>query len=246
MRTEKEIVDFVPNQANGLALARTYAKVYGAGPWFEEFRSEKCGKFFGPQFNLGDTCPTPNCDRLQEAYPIEETADRLLREVSVPGCFAKVVMYEGKIAGFGVGRPSSYEEFAETRYGTADAQAEMRALFEAIGLEGAAYYVDEVGIEEPLRGQKLSSRMTDLMALEAQAQRLPMLMRTLKTSPMVENAYRVGMGQILGPRSVVKRDLVRNGAGFKVTKEIVVMDEVVRQLDPLNPDRVLFGSPRPR
>jgi hypothetical protein len=49
----------------------------------------------------------------------------------------------------------------------------------------------------------------------------------------------------MGPRSVVARELVPNGTGMKVRKEIVVLDQVVRQLDPLNQDRVLFGSPPP-
>lgn len=246
MSVEAQIINFEPTKENSLLLAATYGRVYAAEPWLEVYRSKKCGRFFGPQFALGENCPTTNCDQLQVAYPLEETAERLLEEVSQPGTLAKVVMYDGQIAGFGIGRPYSYEQFARERYGTTDAQEEMLAFFDSIGLYGPAYYIDEVGIEEALRGQRLSSRMTDMMAVEAQARKLPLLMRTFKTSPMVENAYRVGMGQIMGPRSVVSRDLVMNGTGMKVNKEIIVLDQVVRQLDPLNEDRVIFGSPKPR
>jgi hypothetical protein len=245
MRIEAQIVDFVPNKQNSLLLAKNYGDVYGEDPWFEKYRSEKCGRFFGQEFALDQDCPTPNCDTLKVGYPLEETAEKLMLEVQRTDALAKVVMNGNQIAGFGIGFPYSYEDFANQRYGTPKAKDEMLQMFRELGLTGSVYYISEVGLVPDIRGQRISSRLVDMMANDAKERGLGLLMRTIKSSPMVENAYRVGMGQIMGPRSVVARELVPNGTGMKVRKEIVVLDQVVRQLDPLNQDRVLFGSPPP-
>ena len=79
-------------------VAEVYAKVFAGWPWFEVSKGPECGKFYGPDFEVGAACPC-GCGALQEAYPKEETVNYIFKELSRPLLNAFIYLFNQKVGG---------------------------------------------------------------------------------------------------------------------------------------------------
>ena len=195
-------------------VAEVYAKVFAGWPWFEVSKGPECGKFYGPDFEVGAACPC-GCGALQEAYPKEETVNYIFKELSRPLLNAFIYLFNQKVGGFGWGYQISGKEFVERKYNydLAETRKVFFPIFEANDL---FFYISEVGVLPSFQGKKIGTQITNKLANTATQSSLPILMRTNENSPMVKIAKNLEMKVILG-------------------KEINL-------LDPENPERVLFTS----
>lgn len=218
-------------------VARVYAEVFAGPPWNEWTKCAQEDRYFGKETQPGDSCPKCNSS-LQLAYPLEPTMAYIKKETSRDGAFAFVGRYDGRIIAFSwMFNYASPEDFAREKYsGSSEMQQKIGSTLEEVGIDNDFAYYSETGILVPYRGQGLSNIFWARRIAEAERQRLPSVQRTRWDSPMTVVARRFNFQQLLGPTSYPMVDSAGN-------KTITRDGGVVRFLDTINPDRVLFRSP---
>lgn len=220
------------SKAKAIELARLYAEVFGAPPWNEVWRCPSCSRFYGPEYS--QNTPSQCCSiPLAIAYPKEEIMDYIREELLKPkarlGLFCSP---EGKLVAFTWGY--------EIRNATVLAQKKwpqsqetqnqvIQVMAQFTNPEMPFYYISEVGVSPPSRGNGIGLQLTkDLLDYGIALLQEPVIFRTNWASPMMRIADRLRMTQIMGPKIEV------------INNEITKTEEIAGFIDGINPDRVLF------
>lgn len=194
------------------SIAVVYAKVFAGWPWYEVSKGRNCGQFYGPELPPNLPCPC-GYEKLEEAYPKDETAKYITKELSKPLAFGITLSVDQKFCGFGWGYRLKGRDFAETKYSLPSFQILISNL---VG-DRDYFYISEVGITPEFQNLGLGYKVMRTLVNRAILYDLPILMRTNIESPMVKIAKRLGLIEAQGPS--------------------------VGLLDPENPKRVVFIKP---
>ncbi len=129
-------------------------------------------------------------------------------ELSKKIAVAYLAISENIPIGFGWGYQLDWEKFVETKYDTKEGKILLRNFRQD---ETLSFYISEVGVDPDFQNNRIGSRLTNKLASTDK----PLLMRTLKTSPMLS----IALKQLL-MQPIISPDL-----DFK---------------DPENPNRVIL------
>lgn len=188
------------------SLAKVYAEVFAGPPWNEYTICPSSQKFFGKETKIGGKCP--ECSALlSSAYPLEETGEYILKELSKKDSALFIGESENKLVAFswGYSYPSP-EKFTLDKYKTREMQTRVNSLLRTLRI-GEFYYFSESGILEEFRGRGLTNDFYRLRLQVPKELDLPVLVRTLCVSPIVVVAQKFGFEQIMGPIPEIDREL---------------------------------------
>lgn len=218
-------------------MATVYKSVFTGEPWNEVSICKKTGKFFAEQpGGLCSCCGTTTV----EAYPIEETTQYIADELSRPNARCMIMKDEDdKIVGCAWGYSyKNPQEFATDKY-PQDMQDELLVAFNTIDINGEFFYMSESFIlpqqndqgNSLYRGKGILNTFYQMFVSSARELGLPMIGRTTKDSPQVNNALsNFGFELFFGPKVISERRQVR-----------VIENTYVNGIDKQNPNRVLYA-----
>lgn len=180
--------------------AGTYAAVFAGPEWNEVSRCPIKDKFYGDNFPPGTNGPCEECNGvvLEEAYPINQTSEYILKEISGEGSTGYVFKENEKILGFGWGYILSGEDFAFKKYNEENREFIVSVIRPNINY----FYVSEVGVQIELQGKGIGGQITRMIAQKGIDLGLPLLLRTSRTSTMAFTARNMGMELVLGGESL--------------------------------------------
>jgi len=218
-------------RSNLKRLALLFANVFGAPPWNEVWRCPECNRFYGPEDSKGTASPCCSIP-LIVAYPENETVDYISKELSQPlAKLESVSRKNGQLEAFAWGYQfKDVYVFAQKKWPQSE---ELQAkVVAAIGKytqpESPFYYLSEVGVSPPSRGNGIGLSLTSSLIGYGLEKGLPVIFRTNWASPMMRIAARLDMIQIMGLRiNVVNNQIIKTG-------------EIAEFIDEINQDRTLF------
>lgn len=200
--------------------AVAYRWTFSGDPWREVSRGPKCGNFYGPENQVGTICPC-GCGKLEEAYPIIRTTGYVRGEIKKPNAIAMVAKEDDKIVAFGWGYEMTGREFAESKY-KSTTQENRDLIAQLVGEDQTVFYMSEFGVvpEKQKTGERIGSKITLKVAEEAKELKIPLLLRTMKST--LENPSRMD-------------GIARDKLGMK---PLIGSDDTPP--DPENADRILY------
>jgi hypothetical protein len=215
-------------------LASLYAEVFGAPPWNEVWRCPSCNRFYGSKYAQSSLSPCCSV-LLTVAYPETETMSYIREEFSKP--FAQKRLFyskEGQLIAFAWGHQiENAAMLAQKKW--PQSQKVQDKVIEAItkyaNPEPPLYYISEVGVFPPFRGNRIGFQLTQDLLNYGASLGEPVVFRTNWESPMMRIAAHLEMIQIMGPKIKV------------VDNQIVKTGEIAGFIDEINPDRTLFIKP---
>ena len=107
----------------------------------------------------------------------EEAARYIQSELAKPCALALLAISENSPIGFAWGYQSTNSGFAKSKYELLVSQAGISKIVP----DYPYFYISEVGVDPSLQGRGVGTLLTENLA----ADQLPLLMRTLNTSPML-------------------------------------------------------------
>ncbi len=182
-------------------VADVYADVFAGSEWNEYTKCPIDGKYYGMTTTPGELsacCEAP----LGLAYPRDETADYIRRELSRPAAYGMVLEDDGCPVGFSWAFAyDSPEILAAEKYKTDEMRTRVVQVLGEMGVTGALYYLSETGIiNNPLyRGRGYSNIVYQRRLERARELGLPAVQRTTTRSRMYDTSRTAGMTQIIGP-----------------------------------------------
>jgi len=209
---------------------KLYAEVFAEPPWNEYTACNECETFYGLDTKPGDIC-AKDSGQLVLAYPLPQTMDRVRNECTKPDASAFVVRVGDQLIASAWGYSfASPEEFAKKKWPVQIQEAIVDLLCNN-GINGRFFYFSECAVQEPYRGNGLSTKLSQLRLAEAEQKGLSVITRTNKNSEIVFVSEGLGMQQIMGPRV----------QGDRPNRRILCFDDAVNGIiDPTIPERVLF------
>lgn len=188
-------------------VAKTYAQVFAGEPWREVSRCSQCGEFSSANPGDQEQCACGGEFSI-EAYPLEETAEYVGKELSKPDAIGLLVsqlslMVESirVVNGFSWGFRMNQQDL-QKKYRTDEMRDTVAALLINAGF---FYYVSEVGVLPNLQGQGWGKRLTS--SLVGQAEQIgydQFVVRTNEDSAMRYILEKMGMQPILGLQTGIK------------------------------------------
>jgi len=203
------------NNETMVTLARLYALVFTAPPWREVFACPECHRFYSPDFTLGQASPC--CAQpLSDAYPTDKTITYIRDELTEPLAYAISCKVENETVAFGWGWATSVQKLISVKW-PQDINTQtviLRALAPYCSEQSTVYYISELGVDQAFRRKGIGSQITRQLLNFGLGNKLSVITRTLRNSPMRDILMRLGMLEIIGPS--------------------------LGQQDGINPNRVLF------
>ncbi len=212
-----------------LQIPNLYAEVFAGPPWNEFTQCSQCQKYYGLSSKPGESSSCCNT-QLVLAYPYEETAQYIQKELSMPNStLALLLTVNNTLFGFSWGYEINLDDFLRRKYDNESTRELVKQIMNKLEITDF-FYFSECGVKEDFRGKGYATNLTEIMINKARSLNLPMIMRTNCFSTMVAVAQRFGMTQILGPVSLVDKE----------NKQINLTENIVNGIDTENLQRALF------
>lgn len=187
----------LPEKNKVVKIARLYANVFADLPW-NEYKVCQNFHFFGRQQSELTSCT--NCSQpLKLAYPEEETADYITKEVTKPeGTLITFESESGDVFAAGWGYACTAEEL-QAKYNSSEMKEKVvdRIKKSAEKIE-RVFYLSELMVDSAVRQRGIATTITKCLLETAGSLNLNLVMRTRSNSPMVKIANNMQMSQIIG------------------------------------------------
>lgn len=186
----------VPEYGKLVKIARLYADAFAGLPW-NEYKVCQNGHFFGRQQSELINCT--NCSQpLKIAYPEEETADYITKEVTrSEGALITFEDENGDVFAAGWGYACTTEEL-EAKYKSSEMKEKVVGrLKKSAEKAQRVFYLSEVMVDSAVRKRGIATKITGSFCEKAQSLNLNLVMRTRGDSPMAQIANNMQMSQII-------------------------------------------------
>lgn len=213
-------------------LARLYAEVFAGPPWNEAVKCDSCEKYQGRSVLIGSPCSCGGS--FVEAYPLLATIDYIKSEYQKPGFrYAILNGDQEEIVAFAWSYLTTPVKLAQSKWTEPQNQALIAKLIsDTTGLppNKRFRYISECGVKPEYRNLGLSNWVVQAnLGFDEST-----IYRTNCLSPMMAVAARLEFAQVLGPQVIVDRK----------AKTIIETGQFINEIDPENPQRVLFFKPK--
>jgi hypothetical protein len=186
----------MPERDKLLKIARLYANAFADLPW-NEFKVCPEGHYFGRQQAELTSCT--NCSQpLKLAYPEEETADYITKEISkVEGTLITFEEENGGVFAAGWGYVCSAEDL-RAKYNSSEMKEKVVGrIWRTAEKVERVFYLSEIMVDASVRKQGIATKIAKDLVVKAQSLKLNSVMRTRIDSPMVYIANNMQMAQVI-------------------------------------------------
>lgn len=187
----------LPEKSKLVKIARLYANAFADLPW-NEYKVCQNGHFFGRQQSELTDCT--NCSQpLKIAYPEEETADYITKEVTKSeGTLITFEDKRGKVFAAGWGYACTTEEL-QAKYNSSEMKRKVvDKIKKSERKVQSVFYLSEIMVDGTKQRQGIATKITERLFERAQSLNLNLVMRTRNDSPMVQIATKMQMLQVIG------------------------------------------------
>lgn len=187
----------LPEKSKLVKIARLYANAFAEDPW-NEYKVCQNGHYFGRQLAKLTSCT--NCSQpLKMAYPEEETADYITKEVTKPeGTLITFEDESGEVFAAGWGYACTTEEL-QAKYRSLEMKEKVvNGINKTAEKVQKVFYLSEIMVDGAAQKQGIATKITKCLFEKAQSLNLNLVMRTRSDSPMVRIAKNMQMSQVIG------------------------------------------------
>lgn len=184
----------VPERSKLLEIARLYASVFADKPWYEYKVCPQKHYYSQEQANL--TSCTKCYQPLNLAYPEEERADYITKEISNPDGTLITVEDEGEIIAACWGYTCTMDEL-KLKYDSPEMEKKAIDSIQTAKKVQKIFYFSEIMVKIAMQGKGIGKQIAKCLFDKALTLDLNVVMRTRNDSPMVTIADKMSMTQII-------------------------------------------------
>ena len=178
-------------------IALSYANAFGdPSGWNERTKCPTTGQFFGIETTIGEPCSCCG-DSLLEAYPPIETGEYILGEISKPEAIAFLGRLDEVIIGASWGYVSTPQILASNKWRTQKMQQLVTTTMQELAGD-RFFYGSETFVDPDARNMGAATAFVQAR-INAVSEEigLPIVGRTLRTSPMSSIYLKLGFQEII-------------------------------------------------